>query len=134
MGRMDIPLDLVKVEHKTEVDAEVEEMSSRPDDVPADVWALIQENGRVATERLNDLLVSPKFARLRVGDQARLIALAQNRAYGTPKSNRGEAVKRRGSVDVTQSELANLVSRATLPEYKRARVEDAEVVETKLPN
>ena len=110
---------------------EIEEMNARPDDMPADVWHLVQENGRLATEKLNAILSSPRFARLRPGDQAKLIALAQNRAYGQPKTNSGAiAGKRRGlSSDVTATELRDLASRTSLPEYSRlpksAAIEDA---------
>ena len=117
---------------------EVTRMDHKPDDIPADVWELIQDNGRLATERLNEILASPRFTRLRAGDQAKLIALAQNRAYGQPKTNNAASQasrKKGGAGDVTASELRQLASRATLPEYKRTAVplddiEDATI----LPN
>lgn len=122
---------IVEQEAATEQEAlevEVEAISMRPADVPADVWDLIQDNGRLATERLNDLLKSPRFMRYKPADQARLIALAQNRAYGTPKSNRADTNKRRGGMtDVTAASLRGLVSRATLPEYRQTPVPDADV-------
>lgn len=113
------------------VSDELERLDFKPDDIPSDVWDLIQENGRVATERLHDILLSPRFMRFRPGDQAKLIALAQNRAYGTPKQNRVDDNKRRGAmVDVTANELGRLVERSALPEYKRSIsatvIEDAE--------
>lgn len=101
-------------------EAELERMDGRPEDIPEDVWEMIQENGRLATERLHEILISPKFMRLRAGDQAKLISLAQNRAYGMPKTNKVDPNKHRGTlIDVTASELNDLAHRATLPEYKR---------------
>lgn len=130
MGRASRLLANVQVQQEEAVEAEVEVMSTRPDEIPEDVWQLIQENGRIATERLNEILTSPKFLRLRAGDQAKLIALAQNRAYGNPKNNTSKDTKRRaGSSDVTQHALNELVHRATLPEYKLSKVEDAEILD-----
>ena len=136
MGRMDAMLAATKQAEAEQVEAEIEEHSLRPDDIPADVWELIQENGRLATERLNEILASPRFTRLRAGDQAKLIALAQNRAYGMPKTNNAAATanrKRGGLMDATASELRDLASRAALPEYKRtaidlSKIEDAVTV------
>lgn len=113
---------------------ELEEMNAKPDDIPADVWQMIQENGRIATERLNEILTSPRFMRLKAGDQAKLIALAQSRAYGNPKtSGAGEAKRRVGRGDVVADELHKLAYRATLPEYKKELtadvVEDADYEE-----
>jgi len=109
----------IAVAHAEEVRAEIEEDTLRPADIPADVWQIVQDNGRLATERLNELLASPRFMRFRPGDQAKLIALAQNRAYGTPKSNSSSTQKgKRGAAsDVTATVLRDLVERTTLPEY-----------------
>ncbi len=130
MGRLDGLLAKVEQKKEEQVEAEVERVDFRPDDIPEDVWQLIQENGRLATERLNEILASPKFLRLRAGDQAKLIGLAQERAYGKPKVNttRGNA---RGArfTDVTAGELAELAHRTTLPEYKRSRLADIEDAE-----
>lgn len=126
MGRLEQALVASAGGEQSRVDAEVERMNAAPDDVPADVWALIQENGRVATERLNELLTSPKFTRLRATDQARLIALAQNRAYGTPKANKAADNRVTRGGDVTAAELNGLVHRATLPEYSRVKSKDVE--------
>lgn len=138
MGRAATLIANAQAAQAKEVEAEIEEHSLRPDDIPADVWNLIQDNGRLATERLNEILASPRFTRLRAGDQAKLIALAQNRAYGQPKTNNAASQasrKKGGAGDVTASELRQLASRATLPEYKRTAVplddiEDATI----LPN
>jgi len=132
MSRLAAALQKADTIEAANVEEEVTLMIAAPDDVPADVWELIQENGRVATERLNELLTSPRFTRLKAGDQARLIALGQNRAYGMPKANNANKDNRRVSGgDVTAAELNNLVGRATLPEFQRvvtrATVIDAEV-------
>jgi hypothetical protein len=76
--------------------------------------------------------------RLRAGDQAKLIALAQNRAYGMPKTNNAASQanrKRGGASDVTAATLRDLASRAALPEYKQSgkSLEDIEDA-TILPN
>ena len=127
MGRLEIAAQKIAEAKEAEAVENVEEMSAKPDDIPADVWNLIQENGRLATERLHQILSSPKFTRLRAGDQAKLIALAQNRAYGNPKvSGAGEAKKKVGRHDVIANELAQQAYRASLPEYKRAQIEDAD--------
>lgn len=133
MGRATQLLDQVQMTAQKDVEAEVEKLDFRPDNIDAETWALIQENGRIATERLNEILVSPKFLRLRAGDQAKLIALAQNRAYGLPQTNRHDSNKRKGTItDVTASELRQLADRTTLPEYKLVRntveIDDAEEI------
>ena len=120
--------------HKEAMANEIEEMSFKPDDIPADVWNLIQENGRLATERLNEILSSPRFARLRPGDQAKLITLGQNRAYGQARTNNAAANNKRrvSASDVTATELRDLANRSTLPEYRRIaspnEVVDAEYI------
>ncbi len=103
------------------LEGEVERLDSRPDDITAEVWDLMQENGELATQRLNEILTSTRFLRLRASDQAKLIALAQNRAYGSPKQNRDNENRRGGKlIDATASELGDLLRRASLPEYKRS--------------
>jgi hypothetical protein len=119
-----------KVAEET-ADGVVEVVSFKPDNISQEVWDLIQENGELATRRLNEILVGPRFHRLRAGDQAKLIALAQNRAYGMPLTNNVDKSKTRtGTGDVTQAELNKLAGRAALPEYKKINqhVEDAEIV------
>jgi hypothetical protein len=91
--------------------------TSQPDHIDADTWALIQDTGRLACERLYAILSDPKFLRLRAGDQAKLIALAQTRAYGVAVAKK-EA--RRGRIiDVTAEELRDTATRAALPEYRK---------------
>ena len=105
---------------KEAVGAEIERLDFKPDDIPMHVWDLIQENGEIATEKLNQILLSPRFLRIRPGDQAKLIALAQNRAYGTPKQNKVDPRRSTGLIDVTARELQDLASRTMLPEYKQS--------------
>lgn len=112
-----------------EVQGEIERMDNRPDHIDAATWELIQQNGQLATERLNEILRSPKFTRLRASDQAKLIALAQNRAYGMPQTHRTDPNKNRGGfADVTAEALRDKAARAMLPEYRNVPIEDAEVV------
>ena len=110
----------LKAEDAVALEGEVERMDSRPDDISAEVWDMIQENGELATTRLNEILSSPRFLRIRASDQAKLIALAQNRAYGSPKQNRADNKRSGKLVDVTAHELGELAQRATLPEYKQS--------------
>lgn len=110
---------------------ELEAMDGRPETIPKHVWAIMRENGELATKQLNSLLRSPKFPRLSASDQAKLITLAQNRAYGTPQSGVAKQRKSRaGSGDIVQAELDSLVYRASLPEYRgrSEEVDDADVV------
>lgn len=98
---------------------EVQELTpmGKPDHIPHDVWLLVQENGRLATERLNEILRSPRFMRLRPGDQAKIIKLAQDRAYGVPTSPK-EDKKNNKFLDLTAEGMRALSSRAELPEYR----------------
>lgn len=95
---------------------------NQPDNIPSDVWALIQENGRLATERLNELLNSTRFHRLKASDQAKLIQLAQDRAYGRPDPGVKRTIKTVSHEihDATAYSLRDLQSRLALPEYSRA--------------
>lgn len=134
MGRLDKALATAKAAEEEKVEAEVTELFTKPDDIPSDVWNLIQENGRLATERLNSLLSSPRFARYKVADQAKLIAMAQDRAYGKARTNSAavEAKRRGGMFDATAEAMSELSRRAQLPEYSRSKkdeVEDAVVLD-----
>lgn len=92
----------------------------KPDEMPADVWELVQENGRVATERLHEILTNDRFKRLRPGDQAKLIKLAQDRAYGLPSAAKANNTKGGAVIDMTSEEMRELAGRAQLPEYRYA--------------
>lgn len=89
----------------------------KPDNIDSETWDLIQETGKLATERLYEILASPRFLRLRAGDQAKVIKIAQDRAFGVPTSNR-ESTKR-PIIDITAKALTDLARRAALPEYKQ---------------
>lgn len=106
-----------KVDHEQNL-AVIEPMG-KPDSIPHDVWIVVQENGRLATERLNEILNSRQFMRLRAGDQAKLIKLAQDRAYGAPQAQK--ETKNTGKFfDMTAEEMNKLSKRAALPEYRGA--------------
>lgn len=131
-GRADAALESMKTTMATQVaidvaDADIaspEEVSMKPDEIPEDVWAIVQESGREATNRLHELLVSPKFTRLKTSDQTKLISLAQNRAYGLPKTSRADLNKRRGRItDATAFALNDQAARAALPEYKQTVID-----------
>lgn len=83
-------------------------------------WALMQENGSLATLRLNELLKSKRFHRLKASEQARIIQLAQDRAYGRPDPGIKRSVKLTlsGGADATAQALADLSAKARLPEYR----------------
>lgn len=88
----------------------------KPDAIPADVWALVQDNGRIATEKLNEILRSPRFDRMRASDQVKFIKLAQERAYGAVAATQ----QTKGvTIDITAQELGKLARRAELPEYQQ---------------
>lgn len=119
-------------EIRDEVSAEALTYIGKPDEMPADVWELVQENGRVATERLHEILTSERFKRLRASDQAKLIKLAQDRAYGVPTASRASDKKGGPVIDMTSEEMRAIANRAKLPEYRYAEtanvkgVDDAE--------
>lgn len=91
-------------------------------------WLLIQENGSLATLRLNELLKSKRFHRLKASEQARLIQLAQDRAYGRPDPGIKRSVKLTLSAgaDATAQALADLTHKARLPEYRTSQRQDAD--------
>jgi hypothetical protein len=76
---------------------------------------LLQSAGHTAAERLDELLRSSGFKRLRPSEQAKLIELALNRAYGPP-IKREMSVTLSGNVsDAVAASLARL-SAYDLPE------------------
>lgn len=135
MGRLDNLIVKSEAEAGEKLEAEIETLDFRPDNIDAETWGIILENGRLATERLNEILRSPSFVRLKAADKAKLIQLAQNRAYGLPAQNKlADTGKRKAGIgDVTAAELRDLASRAALPEYRNTSVslsdvEDAEEI------
>ena len=53
-------------------------------DIPPHVWALLQQAGELAAEKLVAILQSPRFASYAPTAQRALIELALTRAYGLP--------------------------------------------------
>lgn len=89
-------------------------------DIPAATWRLLQEAGHVAAERLHDLLANDKgWKRLKPADQARLIELAFNRAYGPPIKRQARLELSGRVSDAVADSLASL-SAIDLPEYGRS--------------
>lgn len=96
--------------------------------IPLAVWALLQEAGELAAERLRDLLASPRFASFRPAEQRALIDLALTRAYGLP-------VRRSLSVSLSSSDTdaiaASLIGlQDALPERSGAPPEPRDVTPT----
>ncbi len=117
--------ELAELARRAAVDNEVTSLG-QPDNIPDDVWELIQDNGRLATERLNEILISPRFHRLRAGDQAKLIKLAQDRAYGIAAAPRDLKPKGGRLGDEVARQLNSLEDRTTLPEYKHSTTRQRE--------
>jgi len=87
----------------------------RPTAIPPNVWVLLQSAGERAAGKLNDMLSSAKFDRLKPTEQSRLIELALNRAYGPP-IKREMSLQLTGNVsDAVAASLASL-SATDLPE------------------
>ena len=122
---MKISQQIQRLNETLESDVELEAATDRPeivqlnqpDNIPKDVWDMIQDNGRVATQRLNELLNSPRFHRLRAGEQAKLIQLAQDRAYGRPEQGQKRITKTVSHElsDETARALRNAQTRMNLP-------------------
>ena len=124
MGRMDQVKEEIEKENVVALSGELDRLDGKPETIPQHVWDLMRENGELATRRLNELLRSPRFSRLKAGDQAKLIALAQERAYGKTAAPKQENSRKRGGMkDVINSELDNMAYRTTLPEYRKVGTE-----------
>ena len=92
----------------------------RPQNIPAATWSALQEAGHEAAERLRDLIQSPRFERLKPGDQARLIELALTRAYGPP-IKREMTLSLSGNVSDAVAESLGRLASADLPEMGQER-------------
>lgn len=103
------------------IDLSAEIQNADPERVPQHVWAVLQAAGEEAAAKLLALLRSPSFDRLSVRDQARLMTLAMDRAYGKADGGLKRSVKVHLSADgqdaVTAS-LERLSGAATLPEHR----------------
>tara|TARA_R110002167_G_scaffold74809_6_gene209113 strand:- start:1162 stop:1569 length:408 start_codon:yes stop_codon:yes gene_type:complete len=97
------------------VDDTADDTQQRPSAIPPNVWVLLQSAGERAAGKLNDMLSSIKFDRLKPTEQARLVELALNRAYGPP-IKREMSLQLTGNVsDAVAASLASL-SATDLPE------------------
>lgn len=105
---------------RSELQEEVTRLSevAKPDSIPNDVWMLMQENGRVATEKLHEILCSAAFDRYSAKDKAALIKLAQERAYGAVMKPSADSSKKGKFIDMTADELNSLAKKTKLPEYR----------------
>lgn len=124
MGKLAEKAQRLENKREKEIEGEIVSINDelRHDHIPHDVWQLIQENGRIAIERLNEILSSPKFNRLKATDQAKLIALATDRAYGRPDPGIKRVQKTHVVItDATATALSHAASRAELPEYKSSQ-------------
>tara|TARA_R110000823_G_scaffold5692_6_gene22457 strand:- start:251 stop:634 length:384 start_codon:yes stop_codon:yes gene_type:complete len=108
--------EIARIEPKKGV---VEGDKGRPDNIPPATWAALSEAGHVAAERLLSLLQGPAFMRLKAGDQARLIELAMNRAYGPP-IKRELSLSLSGQVSDAVAESLGRLAGAELPEMRTA--------------
>jgi len=109
-----LPLESVETESAETPD------NARPTSIPAEAWEALQEAGHAAAERLRELITARSFERLRPAEQARLIALALDRAYGPPVK-REMTLSLSGDVtDAVADSLARL-SGADLPETRKSR-------------
>ncbi len=94
-----------------------EDVTGAPIDIPAHVWATLQEAGEEAAQRLLELLRAPSFKSYAPTAQKALIELALTRAYGLP-------VRRSVNVDLSTEDsdaiAASLIDlREALPERQR---------------
>lgn len=98
------------------------EPQASPDGIPAETWALLRSAGHTAAERLDTMLKSSSFNRLKASDQARLVELALNRAYGPPVKREMSLTLSGDVSDAVATSLARLSS-VDLPEIapKRSR-------------
>lgn len=98
--------------------------------VPDNIWECFQESGALAAAHLNLMLRDPRFARLRVNDQARIMELAFSRAYGASDG----AVRKNMHIMVSPEEakgfnaLTDMSQKAKkgLPEFLEATISSDE--------
>lgn len=108
---------------------------SGPEHIPPDQWALIQRTGAIANRRLHDLLASPRFSRLKSSEQAKLIALAQDRAFGKAAPGVKQKITTHVTItDATARVLSEQATRAALPEYRASASPPLEQKPLKTPD
>ena len=100
--------------------------------MPKDVKEAIQRSGRVAVQRMEELLEAERFATLDPKVQVRLIEVAMQRAYGKPSEEAPRHLEVSGNVEHHHAlSMKELVGRLkNLPEFRNARpaLRDAEEV------
>ena len=103
--------------------------------MPKDVKEAIQRAGRVAAQRMEELLEAERFAGLDQKVQVRLIEVALQRAYGKPSVEEPRHLEVSGNVDHGHAfSIKEILLRAgDFPEFRNARparqdVDDAEEV------
>jgi hypothetical protein len=77
-------LRVVETQSGSQSGASVATGADLAEGIPPHVWALLQEAGELAAERLRDILRSPRFGSFRPSEQRALIDLALTRSYGLP--------------------------------------------------
>lgn len=92
----------------------------KPDAMPPEAWEALQQAGTRAAERLRDLIEANSFKRLKPTDQARLIQLALDRAYGPPVK-REMSLTLSGTVSDAVAESLGRLASADLPEMRPNR-------------
>ena len=102
----------------TSTDSEQDAPAKRPDNIPPATWQALSEAGHQAAERLLDLIKAKSFERLKPTDQARLIELALNRAYGPP-IKREMSLTLSGNVSDAVAESLGALAGTSLPEFSR---------------
>ena len=95
-----------------------ERLPGKPENIPAHVWALLQEAGEIAAQRLLEELQSAAFSRLKPGDKARLIELALTRSYGPP-IKREMTLSLSGTVSDAVAESLGRLASSDIPEMRR---------------
>jgi hypothetical protein len=105
------PSNIVPIQEGAESAAE-----GRPDAIPPEVWQDLQGAASMAAQRLRDLIEKKSFERLKPSDQARLIELAFNRAYGPP-IKREMSLTLSGTVSDAVAESLGRLAASDLPEF-----------------
>jgi hypothetical protein len=100
----------------------VSAMSSAQGDIPPHVWALLQQAGEAAAQRLVDILKGPGFVRFSPQAQRALIDLALTRAYGLPVRKAVSVTLNTNDADAVARSLLDLSD--SLPETARKPLRD----------
>lgn len=98
-------------------------LSPLSEDIPPHVWAMLQEAGELAAQRLVEILASPMFRTIAPSAQRGLIELALTRAYGLPVRKALSVSLTSTDADAVAASLADLTG--ALPETARHSLADA---------